>query len=247
MQHHKYNYLFEIQFLGIRYSGWQFIEGQSTVEGMLRKTLKFIWGHENFKTFGTGRTDAKVSAEQFFVHVFSDEQISSDFVELMNFNLPADIAMLSYSSKPKGYNALANVKTKEYHYKVGKSRIKNVFEASTKEYFRWDLNWIKFQEAASCFEGVKNYRAFTVKNSKATTFDRNVNLTVEDKKDFFVLKFQSQGFMRYQIRLMVGAMVLVSRGELSIGDLTKMLETGEGLVKYIAPGSGLTLHKVIFD
>ena len=247
MQHHKYNYLFEIQFLGIRYSGWQFIEGQSTVEGMLRKTLKFIWGHENFKTFGAGRTDAKVSAEQFFVHVFTDEQILSDFVELMNFNLPADIAMLSYSVKPKGYNALAKVKSKEYHYKVGKSQIKNVFDAATKEYFRWELDWIKFHEALSCFYGVKNYRAFTVKNSNATSFERNVNLTVEDRGDFLVLKFQSQGFMRYQIRLMVGAMVLVARGELCISDLQKMLDTGEGLIKFIAPGSGLTLHKVILD
>ena len=152
MQHHKYNYLFEIQFLGIRYSGWQFIEGQSTVEGMLRKTLKFIWGHDNFKTFGAGRTDAKVSAEQFFVHVFSDEQISSDFVGLMNFNLPADIAMLSYSVKPKGYNALAEVKSKEYHYKVGKSQIKNVFEAANNS----SISRVIVISSASIFDGMKH-------------------------------------------------------------------------------------------
>ena len=55
----------------------EFIEGQSKIEGMLRKGAEVCWGC-NFRAFGAGRTDAK-SLLVVLVHVFSDEQISSDF------------------------------------------------------------------------------------------------------------------------------------------------------------------------
>ena len=53
--------------------------------------------------------------------------------------------------------------------------------------------------------------------------------------------------MRYQVRLMMGALVNVGRGEWSLEDLAQTLQDHEGMqIRNIAPSSGLVLHKVDF-
>ena len=58
-------YLIRIEFLGFRYHGWQKQAKLKSIQGMVDKTFKFVLGHVNFKTLGCGRTDAKVSADDF--------------------------------------------------------------------------------------------------------------------------------------------------------------------------------------
>jgi len=244
LQTYKYNYLFELQFLGFRYSGWQKMPGQKTVEGMLFKTLKFIWKHEDFKIFGSGRTDSRVSAEQFYVQVFSNEIIEKDFISELNYNLPRDIKVLSSRIASPKFNLLANSLGKTYRYSIGKTTNRNVFESPTKTYFKWELNWPLFIQALRCFQGELNYKSFTVKASNSKRFVRQVEVTWDETEQDIHIYFKSQGFLRYQIRLMIGACVLVAKKELSLLSLQSMLENGNGLVKYIAPGSGLSLVQV---
>ena len=63
----------------------------------------------------------------------------------------------------------------------------------------------------------------------------------------FVFKVRSKGFLRYQVRLMVAALLAVGRGEWSLLDLQNSLTNYDGSqINRIAPSSGLILHKVVF-
>ena len=63
----------------------------------------------------------------------------------------------------------------------------------------------------------------------------------------FVFKVSSKGFLRYQVRLMMAALINVGKGELSIEDLKNtLINFDEEPMKHNAPSSGLNLHKVTF-
>lgn len=92
----KNSYIIEIQFLGFRYSGWQKQTNSKTVQGMIDKTFFCIFEHHNFKTLGSGRTDSKVSANQFPFQLFLDEAVdTTNLLKDLKKNLPPDIKVLS--------------------------------------------------------------------------------------------------------------------------------------------------------
>ena len=55
--------------------------------------------------------------------------------------------------------------------------------------------------------------------------------------------------MRHQIRLMMGMLIRLGRGEVSLDDILESLKGTQGkpVEYYIAPSSGLMLNKVIFE
>jgi len=236
-----------MSFLGFRYSGWQIMPGERTVEGMLQKTLSFIWGHQDFKTLGCGRTDAKVSAEQFFAQINTDQIIDLSFLEILNQNLPNDIYTKHISPKPIGYSVLSASKSKIYRYQFCVNSKRDVFKASFAQHLKGEIDLDKIREGLKVLSGKHNFSCFTVKNSNAKNTIRSLEVSALEyqvEKDLYFIEFKSSGFMRYQVRLMMGALVMMARGELTLDSLTEMLRSGQGSIKSIAPGSGLVLQKV---
>ena len=84
-------YLIRIEFLGFRYHGWQKQSKYRSVQGMIDKTLEFILQDNNFKTLGCGRTDAKVSANDFAFELFILDSLqlnNQTLLSELNKNLP---------------------------------------------------------------------------------------------------------------------------------------------------------------
>ncbi|MGA8855033.1 MAG: tRNA pseudouridine(38-40) synthase TruA, partial [Christiangramia sp.] len=65
----------------------------------------------------------------------------------------------------------------------------------------------------------------------------------------YIFHIHASGFLRHQVRLMMGSLVLVGRGELSLDDIKESLkpDTPDLQMDYIAPASGLILNKIEFD
>ena len=63
----------------------------------------------------------------------------------------------------------------------------------------------------------------------------------------YVLRIKGKGFMRYQIRMIMGALVQLGKGELSLdGIRASLLSDADMVLKTIAPGSGLILNELTF-
>ena len=81
-----YSYIITIQFLGFRFHGWQKQKSVKSLHEMVDKTLFFVLGHTNFKSLGIGRTDAKVSANEYIFQLFVNEKVNeADFYKLNEF------------------------------------------------------------------------------------------------------------------------------------------------------------------
>ena len=251
-------YLIRIEFLGFRYHGWQKQSKYRSVQGMIDKTFEFIFQHENFKTHGCGRTDAKVSADDFAFELFVTQNLSPpDLLKDLNKNLPSDIRVKSVEAVGPEFNIIQNSKEKEYHYYFSSGEKSHPFNAPLIRDFGAQLNMELMMEAAKLFNGKHNFKRYASKPTDNAVFEReilkseivpNTNITSNFTPDqSFIFKVRSKGFLRYQIRLMVGALVNVGREEWSLEEFKETISNPKGQqIKHIAPSSGLVLHEVKF-
>jgi len=251
-------YLIRIEFLGFRYHGWQKQPQFKSVHGMVDKTMEFVLEHTNFKTLGCGRTDAKVSADNYAFELFCDDSILPEKLLLsLNNNLPSDIRAKSIEIVDSSFNIIQDVKMKEYHYHFSSGKKSHPFNAPIIRDFGKTLDIEHMKTAAKLFEGEHNFKRYVSKPVPKTVFERDIiSSLIEPNTKFtgsfvasgaYVYKIRAKGFLRYQVRLMMGALVEVGRGVWSIEDLKQSLINYNGIqIKHVAPSSGLTLHKVIF-
>ena len=251
-------YLIRIEFLGFRYSGWQTQPGVKTVEEMINKTFKFIFKHSLFKVLGSGRTDAKVSADDFAFELFLNESIDiPTMLKALNHNLPFDIRAKTIEEVDAKFNIIKNPKIKEYHYYFSFGEKTHPFNAPHIINYEQELAIEKMQEAAKIYEGTHNFKRFACKPTEHTIFEREIiHASIEKNeryvgnhvpKNAYFFKVKSKGFLRYQVRLMMAALIDVGSGVYTINDLKNILaEFDKAPLKNNAPSSGLNLHKINF-
>jgi len=261
MANWTYFYIIQIQFLGFRYHGWQKQPKFKSVHGMIDKTFDFIFKHSNYRTLGCGRTDAKVSADDYALELFVNEEQDSEYLlKQLNSNLPSDIRAKSIKSVDASFNVIQNAKVKEYHYYFSFGEKSHPFNAPFIYDFGPNLDINLMSEAAKLFIGRHNFKRYCSKPAADTVFEREIissEIVKQEKfrgqflpENAFVFKVRGQGFLRYQVRLMMGALVDVGRGIWSVDDLKNSLiyiDEDKENIKHVAPSSGLVLHKVEYN
>ncbi|MDG1476550.1 MAG: tRNA pseudouridine(38-40) synthase TruA [Vicingaceae bacterium] len=225
---------------------------------MINKTFKFIFKHDGFKVLGSGRTDAKVSADDFAFELFLNESIDiPTMLKDLNHNLPFDIRVKTMEEVDAKFNIIQNPKIKEYHYYFSHGEKSHPFNAPHIINFEQALDIEKMQEAVKTFEGTHNFKRFACKPTEHTIFNREILSASIEKNERYtgnhvpdnahVFKVRSKGFLRYQVRLMMAALIDVGSGVYSIDDLKNiLLEYDKEPMKHNAPSSGLNLHKISF-
>jgi len=255
----KNHYLFHIQFLGFRYHGWLKQPGYKTIQSMVEKTFEFIFQHPNFKTLGCSRTDAKVSANHFVFELFCDEVFEpSTFVTLFNKNLPNDIRALKIETTNESFNIIQAAKSKEYLYLFAHGKKNHPFAAAQVMSIDETLDITHMNEGAKIFLGTNDFRRYCAEPKPNQNFIRTIECCeiVENKNytaNFFpeqsyFFRVKSNGFLRYQVRLMMGQLIEVGKGKLTLEELKETLSGSSDIpVRNIAPSSGLILNAVIFE
>ena len=254
-----FQYLIRLQYLGFRYSGWQIQPNQRTIEGMLVKTLRFIYPDRNFKLLGAGRTDAKVSALDAACELFVEEEL--DDVEkvlwLFNKNLPPDIKVCSIQPKRADVNLIRDSKLKEYVYLFSFGQKNHPYSAAFIGNYMETLDIELMKTGAKLYEGTHDFSVYTAELKPDTKSVRTIiSCQVEENTlltaSFFpntsyAFRVSGKGFMRYQIRMMMGALIQLGKNELSLKELERSLEPNCSLkLTTIAPGSGLHLNTLEF-
>lgn len=261
MQRNRQYYLVKLQFLGYRFSGWQKQPGQKTIESMLLKTLKFVLPGRNYKILGAGRTDAKVSALDAAFELFLDGNPIEDidaFKEVFNKNLPSDIRIQNISHVKEKFNIIHGSKSKEYVYLFSFGEKNHPYSAPFITNIIDELDIDSMMTAAKLFVGEHNFLSYTARARPNGIYRRTIDACeIKEntilKANFFPKKSYAfhvigAGFMRYQIRMMIGALIQLGKGELSISTIETSLQEGSDIkISYIAPGSGLLLHKLEFN
>jgi len=230
---------------GSLYKGSQKQPNEITVENKLIDAFKSI--QIDAKITFSGRTDKNVHAtgQVFNTHV---PDFWNDFEKLkivLNRKLPSSIRLLKIVEVEEEFNARFWAKKRVYRYLVT-TKNKTPFNA------KYITQVTKINEELICdaikyFEGIHDFEFFHKRGSDKDFLKRIIYETKFYKyKDMYVFKFKANSYLRSQIRLMVGFLLKISEGSLSIEDLKTQLNKEKHISKYPADGHGLYLARVIY-
>ncbi|MFH2058779.1 MAG: tRNA pseudouridine(38-40) synthase TruA [Pseudomonadota bacterium] len=253
-----YYYLVHIQYLGFRYHGWQKQPGVKTIEMMIEKTLGFVLDDLEFRILGSSRTDAKVSANHSAFVLFVKKALDINRLEKdLNLNLPNDICVTHVEEKDQTFNIINTPKIKEYLYLFAFGQRSHPFCAALMCTFPQDLDIDLMKQGARLFEGKHNFIQYCTKPGLKTNLERDIlvseiQVNTAFTASFFpdttyVYRIQSKGFLRYQIRLIMGQILRLGRKEIGLADIKEsLLGNDTRPFRQIAPASGLVLNKILF-
>ena len=195
---------------GTNYYGWQKQVGFISVQSKIEEVLSQIYDMPISIT-GSGRTDAGVHAlKQYFHFIVGKEKDLKQLAYSMNKMLPEDIHILSLEKVDDDFHARYSAKRKIYEYDI-LLKNKEVFNYDLAYLYPMDLDIDLLKEALKLFEGEHNYQDFTSKEEDEGNFIRTIySIEVNQDNDLIKIIFEGNGFMRYQIRNMVGAAIAVA-------------------------------------
>ena len=208
----RYYYLIKIQYLGYRFHGWQKQPKLKTVHLMIDRTFNFILDGKPFKTLGSGRTDAMVSANETAFELFVYEKIEDEtaFLALFNLNLPQDLRALAIEEVDAEFNIIQHSKVKEYVYLFTYGQKCHPFCAPLMTTILDDLDIELMKQGAQLYAGTHNFKPYCFRATDKGLYTRTIEsceLTVNTlfTANFFpehtyTLIVKGKGFGRNQIR-----------------------------------------------
>lgn len=239
-------YLLRLAYKGTNYSGWQRQPNVTSVQGVLEDAVKKLVGKKT-NVIGCGRTDAGVHARQYFAHIRVDEPLPAKATYKLNNILPNDISIFDIKEADPKFHAQTSAKSRTYEYYVHYQ--KNAFLSEISSfYFNKDWDIEKVKAATALLLRYDNFRAFCKQpDSHNHTY---CNLTrafvkINQTTGSLHFTFTSNRFLKNMIRILVGNIMAVGHGRLSLEDFEKSLLTGEPLPFWnLAPPEGLFLTGV---
>ena len=233
---------------GTNYYGWQKQVGFISVQEKIEECLSKVYD-TTINIQGSGRTDAGVHAlKQYFHFVVDKEKDLNQLAYSLNKMLPDDIKIISFEKVADDFHARYNAKEKIYEYCILLTN-KDPLSFDLAYIYPMELDIELFKQALDKFVGTHNYQDFTSKEEDESNFVRNIySIDVIKEKDLVRIVFKGNGFMRYQIRNMIGAAINVANGKEKLEFIDKHLDSkNREIIAYKAPASGLYLVDVIYN
>jgi tRNA pseudouridine38-40 synthase len=240
-----------IAYDGTDYHGWQFQKLKKTVSQTIEKKYHLIFG-QRIKILGASRTDAGVHAAGQVATFYCQSMLHPEKIAtVLNNSLPPDIKIRSMSTCDNDFKPLSGVAKKVYFYHLF-TRKPLPFFSRFGWYFRFidQVDFSVFQNAMCCFTGTHDFKFFCQSEPGLSTIRSIDSIKIErlDKFKAIRIKIVGKGFLRHQIRRIIGASLDVARRkDLSIQDLKENLDNSckqRAFTK--AEGCGLCLWKISY-
>lgn len=246
MKHFK----IKIQYDGSRYKGWQVQKNTpDTIQGKLQEILSKIAGEE-IEIRGAGRTDAGVHAygqvaDFFFPQDIKAEQLLQDF----NHYLPKDIKVIEMEEVKERFHARLSATQKTYRYRIFQGEKADVFERNYVECIKEYLDIAAMKKAAECLIGTHDFKAFCGNNKMKKSCVRSIyKIEISESKNEITINITGNGFLQNMIRILVGTLVEIGKGERKSENMLPILESKDrGQAGYTISSKGLALVEVIYE
>ena len=222
-------YKIDLSYDGTAYCGWQIQPNQRSVQSEVNRALKILLPGEDISVQGAGRTDAGVHALQQVAGFQSIAYRSpSQIMKALNSLLPADIICLDAQVMDDDFHPRHCSKEKMYRYRILYGKRRCPFRYKYTWHISTPLDIPKMELAAKEFEGTFDFQAFQAQGCGAASSIRTIRssqlLVKEDELHFEVV---GKGFLRHQVRNMMGAIVAIGQEKMLIDDVAKLLNDND--------------------
>lgn len=220
-------YFFHCAYKGGSYHGWQrqpdVLGVQQVLEENLSKVLK-----RRIICLGCGRTDAGVHASQYFFHIDIAASLPSDLLFILNKLLPNDISIFDIIHVPNAQHAQFGATSRTYDYLIHQTKDPFLQEISA-HYNCQDWDFESMQQALDLLPQYEDFRAFckTPDRHDSTLCDiHSVAMYTYEAGKKVRFQFTAKGFLKGMIRLLVGSLIAIGKGEMSVAEWEDCLKTG---------------------
>lgn len=239
-------YRIDFSYDGTHFNGYQLQPNLRTVQNELEKAASYLNRQNDTSVQSSGRTDKGVHALNQVAHFDMNIEIPLEKIKRgLNSNLPNDIHVIKVTKVSNSFHARFSVKKKEYIYRINTSEYNPMMRNYIYQYNRL-LDIEKMKKAILFFEGTHDFTSFVSSEDEREDKVRTIYKTnIKEKKGIIEISFQADGFMKYQVRNMVGILIEIGNGKKSISDVEMILKRKDRKVSIkTAPAEGLYLKKV---
>ncbi len=238
-------YLIDFSYSGANFSGYQKQPGKRTVQDEIEKVLSSI-NNNSVKLTSSGRTDALVNAIHQKAHFDLDKKIETYKLNgALNSYLPDDIYVNSVTKVDNLFHARYMVKSKTYEYLINTGDYNPLLRTHVYQYCK-PLNIRKMKKAVKYFIGKHDFTTFVSAEDKKEDKVREIyDASVDEKDGIIKITFKGSGFLKYQVRNMVGTLIKVGEEKVLPDIILSLLEKKDRKCAFLcAPAQGLTLTDV---
>lgn len=227
---------------GTAYAGFQIQPNAPTVQGELERVLAVICG-EPVRITGAGRTDAGVHASGQVIDLRTTSGLATEELERgVNALLPEDIAISSLEPAEDSFHARFSATGRTYEYRIRNAAVRDPLWTRRELWHPAELDVAAMRAAAAHLIGRHDFAAFAAGESGERTVKR-----AEWISEGSVLRFEieSDAFLRGMVRGIVGTLLWVGRGKLTVERFAEVLAARDrALAGPSAPAKGLCLVAV---
>jgi tRNA pseudouridine38-40 synthase len=244
-------YFIELFYKGTNYAGFQIQQNANSIQAEIEKALT-IYFKAAFSLTGSSRTDAGVHALNNYFHFDAASLESSGADELdkavyhLNAILPEDIVIKRIYKVKDDAHCRFDAISREYKYYIYQH--KTPFLSDRAFFFPYKLDIDKLNEAAAALLNYEDFTSFSKKNTQVKTFNCKLSKSIWLlENDMLVFTVKGNRFLRGMVRGLVGTMLKVGTGKISVNDFCKIIE-GKDCSKadFSVPPQGLFLVNVAY-
>ena len=241
-------YFMRLAYDGTNYHGWQRQPNGHSVQAEMEAALRKLLRQTTVVTIGCGRTDTGVHASEFFLHFNAEKEIVNipDLLFKINQLLPWDIAVFDIYPVHNKAHARFDAIERSYEYHIHQVRDPFVHRFST--YYPWELDVDAMNKAAQLLIKKGDFACFCKAGGgqKTTICDVREARWVQNGSKL-VFHITADRFLRNMVRAVVGTLIMVGRGKLTMEEMKDVLESGNrSMAGESVKASGLSLTRVVY-
>ena len=234
---------------GTNFNGYQVQPNLRTVQSELERAVSYLNKQTATPVVASGRTDKGVHALGQVSHFNLD--INNTLYKIkrgLNSNLPEDIHVISVEEVDESFHARYSVKKKEYIYKINVGEYDPINRNYIYQYNK-ELDIDSMKKAIKFFEGTHDFTSFVpLEDLKDDPIRTIYKTSIIRNKDIIEISFIGNGFMKYQVRNMVGLLISIGEGKKKTSDVEAIINNKSRSQKFkTAAPCGLYLKKVWYN
>ena len=242
-------YFLKLAYNGEKYFGWQIQANAVSVQEVLTKAISLLL-KEDIEITGAGRTDTGVHAREFYAHFDSvqfEMNTKSDFIQRLNSFLPFDIVIYDILPVLESAHARFDALSRTYKYYV--TTQKDPFSVSFAHRVCCSLD---IENMNICCQKLLEYSDFTSFSKVHTqTKTNNCRIThaswTSTEDGMFVFEITADRFLRNMVRAIVGTLLDVGRGKMTVEQFCNIIEQKDRSVAGTSvPAKALFLEKISY-
>ena len=240
-------YFIYLEFDGSAYSGWQIQPHSPSVQQTLEQSLA-LFLRQDVSVTGAGRTDAGVHASEMVAHFDLDEPQDCAWMQnKLNGILPADIAVHRIVPVKADAHARFDAIARTYKYYVTLN--KSAFNRDYSWFLPNEPDFEMMNSSAEILMKTVDFTSFSKLHTDTKTNDCRVTEAKWDElpDGRWVFTITADRFLRNMVRAIVGTLMEVGRGKLTVDGFQRIIESKDRCsAGDSAPAQGLFLHKIVY-